>query len=165
MNSACFLSLVGSYRKLDPVTARRWGLTEAPWLETDSIIRDNRWEIRSIVYCPRNGNPFDGMEAGCIYGAGEDGKWHAILFFALDVEKLGDRQRTFVLKPEFHEMGSGKNSDKLDAIDNWCIFHPAKVRFLVALGFAVHFSVLGTCIRVVTFSTTILRFSALLPRW
>ncbi len=105
------------------------------------------------------------MEAGCIYGAGEDGKWHAILFFTLDVEKLGDRQRTSVLEPEFHEMGSGKNSDKLDAIDTGAFCIPPKFALLVALGFAVHLSVLGTCIRMVTFSTTILRFRALLPRW
>ncbi len=67
-----------------PVTAR-WGLTEAPWLENDGIIGDNRWDVRSIVYRPRNGNHFEGMDAGCMYGAGEGGKWHPILFFTLDV--------------------------------------------------------------------------------
>ncbi len=60
---------------------------------------------------------------------------HPILFFTLDVEKLGDWQRTSVLEPEFHEMTSGKNSDKFDAIDRWCITHPAKVRFLGGPGF------------------------------
>ncbi len=48
-----------------------------------------------------------------MYGAGEDGKWHPILFFTLDVEKIGDRQSTSLLEPEFHEMASGKNSDNL----------------------------------------------------
>ncbi len=70
-----------------------------------------------------------------MYGTGEDGKWHPILFFTLDVEKLGNRQRTSVLKPEFHEMTSGKNSDKLDSINRWCILHPGEVRFLGGPGF------------------------------
>ncbi len=70
-----------------------------------------------------------------MYGSVEDGKWHPILFFTLDVEKLGNRQRTSVLEPEFHEIKSEKNSDKLDSIDRWCILHPGNVRFLGGHGF------------------------------
>ncbi len=62
-------------------------------------------------------------------------KWHPILFFTFDVEKLGNRHHTSVLEQEFYEMTSEKNSDKLDAIDRWCILHPGKVHFLGGPGF------------------------------
>ncbi len=42
-----------------------------------------------------------------------------------------------MLEPEFHEMTSGKNSDKLDSIDRRCILHPGKFRFLGGPGFRI----------------------------
>ncbi len=100
-----------------------------------------------------------------MYGAGEDGKWHPILFFTLDVEKLGDRRRISVLQPEFHEIASGKNSDKLDAIYRWCIFHSAKVRFLGGPGFRRSSQRARNLYTSGDVSTTTLCFRARLPRW
>ncbi len=65
-----------------------------------------------------------------MYGAGED-----MLLFTLDVQHLGARQRTSVLEPEFHELKSEKNSDKLDSTHRWCIMHPGKIRVLGGPGF------------------------------
>ncbi len=83
-----------------------------------------------------------------MYGAGEDEKWHPILFFTFCVEKPGDRQRTSVLEPEFHEMTSRRIRISWMPLTAGAFRIPPKFTFLLVLCFAVHFSVRGTYKRV-----------------
>ncbi len=98
-------------RKLGPINARLWGVTEAQSLDRDGIIKESRWDVKSGVYCPRNDSPSMRIESGCMYGKGEDEKWHLVLLFTLNVGNPRIRQQASPREMEFHIMSSDENSN------------------------------------------------------